>query len=418
MKSPLKSWTVLINLGLIVAAKVWPKLGEAVCSNPQLSMEVVAMLNLFLRFKTKERLSVKKKLKTIPMSGIVASLLLPFMFGCATAEVRYDAAPSPLDENHHTLLLESDCGDGVKKTGFGQMGCSYGFKEPVVGSFTIHSPLPSVVKMYSKDCDIEISDFHGEAGGSFQYDLATGNKGGPFLPAAVRACVVDIYVKWQVPPKMKQPQYELRGMSGRLYLRRRPENTEAASMRWLPSNIATKGISWAQVREFPGRDVVGQLQLEIAAPELIKSGKHRLYGCGKGIEGQAADGTNFLITREQLLGSTWNKGRCMYFGYSTGTSVFGSWIDADAVLGVEIHGTGVQHLASDLRVTETEVCYDTESAVSLAVLNYGATNRASNKVRDCFKLPEDGNARLGLFTHKGRALYAIIEAGKIIEVFQ
>lgn len=52
-KRAYKSWTVLFNLGLLAITLVWPKLGKAVCDSPELTIQLVVLVNLLLRFKTK-----------------------------------------------------------------------------------------------------------------------------------------------------------------------------------------------------------------------------------------------------------------------------------------------------------------------------------------------------------------------------
>jgi hypothetical protein len=418
-----RSWTIVFNLGLIILGRLFPDLKAAVCGQADLALEIVCLGNAFLRFKTKEPI-IMRPIRRYPFSHLLLLLALPLLLsGCLNnPEVRYDAAPAPIDENHLTLLLEGTCGDGSFSRGMGQFGCSWAKEEKAKGYFVVHTPLPGVVKITSKECGIEIADFRGEQGGSFLYDIATGNKGGPMLPAGITSCKLSIYVKWQPPKGMKKPEYELRGMLGEVYLRRRPEAATPLSMRWAPGGELHKGITWGQFREAVARsDERTSLELELMPPEKIVDGAYRLYGCGKGIENEkllATSPSTYVIPRAKLLGDTYKKGGCFYYGYADGLGASGKWLKTDAVLAAAIYGVSVQHLAAKVTVEDGEVCYDTESAVSLAVLNYASTNKASNKLKGCFALPKDGNARLGLYTHKGRAHYTIIQDGQITESYQ
>ena len=340
------------------------------------------------------------------------ALILQGCAGLMGAKVRYDAAPSPVDNNQYTVLMEADCGDGVTRAGYGQVGCSYPAGSLATGRVTIHTPLPGSIALISRACGIDQTDFHNDKGGSFQYDIA------PLFPVSATTCVLDVFVSWQLPPKLTS-EYPLRGMVGKIYLRRRGAGQTAASMSWSNGKKAS-GIAWNQFREV-GRDVVAgePLALELLAEKPVVAGQYRLYGCGAGVADGAFTGTSISVTRDQLIGLQPKKGGCLMLGYVVGRTADGQVVNEDVAVGTEVFGLRIVKVAAQVRVEEGQVCYDAEDAVSLAVLNYGSTNQGSNRVSDCFKLPDGvASARLGLFTHQGRTLYALIENGQLQEVMQ
>lgn len=334
--------------------------------------------------------------------------LLALVIGCAGAKVRYDAAPSPIDENYHTVLLEADCGDGVHNPGFGQVGCSWAPTEKPHGSLTIHTPLPGTISLYSRTCGVDLRDFHAEEGGSFSYDFSD------LMPYGISSCVVEVYVTWQLPPKMTT-EYPLRGMTGRVYLRQRPGMSEAvliAPERTVPGS----GVSWMQFRESAAKSSEAT-KVILQVPKAVKNGSFRLAGCGLGVQSAPFNGTSVSVSRETLLGDSPKKGRCVMFGHVKGLHEDGSIADYDAMFGVEVFGVTTQKLSASVLVQSGKVCYEAENSVTAAILHYGNTNKGSNKLKDCFDLPAE-DSRLGFFTHQGRATYAIIEAGAIKETLQ
>lgn len=333
------------------------------------------------------------------------------LVACA-GKVRFDGAPAPRDLNQHTLLLEADCGDGNELAGFGQIGCSWGADELVAGRLTVHTPLPGAIALYSHACGIDKTDYHGEQGGSFQYPLAE------LMPAGVAFCIIDVFVRWELPPKLTS-DYPLRGMTGRVYLRRRHPGQDAAALRWTDSPSASSGIAWGQFRSSvvasSSREPVA-LELEAARP---LTGAYRLFGCGNGVETAPLEGAKASVARAQLLGPAPKKGSCTLFGWLAGKDAAGKELVADAVAGVEVFDSSAVRLAVNTRIQSGKVCYEAEAATSLAVLVGDDWLQGSNKLRDCLKLPADGRRlRLGFFTHQGRAAYAILEGGNIVEVLQ
>lgn len=346
------------------------------------------------------------------LMAICFFLLMLMMSGCALigAKVRYDAAPSPVDNNQHTVLMEIECGDGVFRSGYGQVGCSFGDK--ISGQVVLHTPLPGAISMVSRSCGIDQTDFHNDKGGSFRYDLEK------LFPNGPTTCVIDVFVSWQLPPKLTS-EYPLRGMLGKIYLRRRPAGMSPAPMVWSNGKQAI-GAGWNQFRAIARPVVAGEpLALELRSTTPIVAGKYRLFGCGQGVMDGDFTGNTISVTRDQLLGTAPKQGGCLMFGYVVGRGANGEMVNEDVVVGVEVFGAKVIKVAAQIRVEGGKVCYDAEDAVSLGVLNYGETNQGSNDVSHCFKLPEGtSSARLGLFTHQGRALYALIENGQLSEVMQ
>lgn len=348
------------------------------------------------------------------LMAVCLVILMLALSGCALmgAKVRYDAAPSPVDNNQHTVLMEVECGDGITRAGYGQVGCSYEANQKNLGTVRLHTPLPGAISMVSRTCGVDQTDFHNDKGGSFRYDLS------PLLPDGVTACVIDVFVSWQLPPKLTS-EYPLRGMLGKIYLRRRQAGSAPAPMVWSNGKNAL-GVGWNQFREVARPVVAGEpLALELRSTTPVVSGKYRLFGCGQGVADGSFSGNTISITRDQLLGAAPKQGGCLMFGYVVGRGPNGETITEDVAVGVEVFGAKVLKVAAQVRVENGQVCYDAEDAVSLGVLNYDSTNQGSNDVSHCFKLPEGvSSARLGLFTHQGRALYALIENGQLSEVMQ
>lgn len=341
-------------------------------------------------------------------------LVVISILGCK-GEVRYDAAASPIDTNYHTVLLESDC-DGSLRRGFGQIGCSWGADEPVSGKLTVYTPLPGKISMYSRACGIDHTEFHSQSGGAFRYDLSE------LLPAKFPTCIIDVFVSWQLPADMTS-EYPLRGMSGKIYLRRRAAGTSQVSLQFA-KDVERKGVSWAQFREVAKEiqesRVAEPLELKMLATKPVDNGAYRLFGCGQGVASSALNGDTAIIQRDELLGPSPKKSSCVLFGFMLGKTATGETVNDDAMVGVEVFNVTNQKLAVNLWIDQGRVCYEAESSVSLAVLNHDGGTQFSNKLDDCLYLPVSANSitRLGFFTAQGRAYYATIQNNQITEVFQ
>lgn len=333
-------------------------------------------------------------------------LILLLLAGCSGAKVRYDAAPSPVDLNQHAVLLETDC-NGVNRLGFGQAGCSW--NEKIEGTLTVHTPLPGSIHLISRQCGIDQTDFHPEKGGSFKYDL------GKLAENIESFCRINIFVTWQLPQGMTS-EYKLRGMTGRVYLRR--HKGEKPLLSWSPPTSSlgvNHGVHWAQFRAF-GTDVVETsepMKLIVDLPKSMQRGKIRLYGCGHGEQDREFSGNQLSVPRDTLITEKPQKGACDLFGYVVGIAEDGSVYDSELVVSYEVFEVNALKLAASVKIDGKKVCYNTEDSVSLAVFNHGETNEASNKLSDCFSIPQDGKGRLGFFTHQGRAAYAVIDGGKV-----
>ncbi len=346
---------------------------------------------------------------------ILRLVLALVLAGCGGAKVRPDSAPSPVDINHHTVLLETDC-NGVQRTGFGQAGCSWTPEETPAGTLTVHTPLPGSIQAVGRDCGVDETQFHPEKGGSFKFDLSRWAK--KMDTRATEFCRVNLFVRWQLPQGMTS-EYVLKGMTGRVYLRRTRPGSHRPRFQWIPEAGGLgeqNGIAWSQFRAMSATDLQTAsepLRLVIDLPSPVVRGKYRLWGCSHGEPGADFQGGRITVGRDVLLGSQSQAGACDLFGYAVGVLEDGSTYDADLVVPYEVFRADAQKLATNVRLEGDQVCYDTENTVSLAVLNHGDENQASNKLSDCFKLPADGKARLGFFTHQGRAVYAVIEGGTI-----
>lgn len=80
MKTPGRSLTLWVNLGFLVLAKFYPKLSQSVCANPEITIQLVVMVNTLLRLKTKSAIGLTQW-------GYFALVLLIagfILLGCAT----------------------------------------------------------------------------------------------------------------------------------------------------------------------------------------------------------------------------------------------------------------------------------------------------------------------------------------------
>lgn len=334
--------------------------------------------------------------------ALLAALILVGFSGCKSAKVRYDAAPSPVDLNQQTVLLETTC-NGVVRAGFGQAGCAWRADELPEGKLTVHTPLPGSIQLYSRECGIDETAFHAEKGGSFEYELAR------LMPADATFCRVSLFVRWQLPEGMTS-DFKLRGMLGRLYLRRARKNAALVPVQWEGATTGTLGVAWAQFRAVDRADPLG---LVMRLPKKVVAGKWRLYGCGHGVDQADFQGDTIRVTREQLLGAQPKKGSCDLFGFAVGLLEDGSPYDGDLAVSYEVFDSTALKLATSITIEKDEVCYEAEDAVSLALISANGKTLASNKLADCFQMPTGGRARLGFFTAQGRASYAIVEGGKV-----
>jgi hypothetical protein len=325
-------------------------------------------------------------------------LILLLLAGCSGIEVRYDAAPSPIDSNRHTVLLEIIQND-VSRLGFGQIGVSYADNEVPNGDLLVHTPLPGSISIYSNRCGIQTKEYHPENGGSFRYSL---NKLFAHVPEYIRSCVVNIFVSWELPNGWVS-EYKLEGMSGRLYYRRRNADMQAPKIEWIPQfkNVGeTHGVAYGQFREY------------LTLSEFMSGGEFYLTGCGHDLK-KTFTGSEVTFKREEVLGVETTMGECVLFGWVKGTMPTGNEMYWDIMIGASVYDSKAVLLSGNIRANEDEICYDAESAVTGCILNYNETNEISNKLSYCFDRPENTNPRLGCWTHKGRAVYGIINNNNV-----
>ena len=48
-----------MNLAVLIAARFFPGLSEEICKSPELTVEVLALINLLLRFKSREAIDAR-----------------------------------------------------------------------------------------------------------------------------------------------------------------------------------------------------------------------------------------------------------------------------------------------------------------------------------------------------------------------
>lgn len=355
------------------------------------------------------------------MKIIIWFVLFLVLVSCAHT-VRYDGAPSPLDINRHTVLLEIER-DGVTHLGYGQIGMSYGHTEVPHGKLFVHTPLPGSVFLYSERCGISEKGYHAINSGPFHFDMEQlfGQ-----VPPDINACIVNVLVSWELPPRWTS-DYPLRGMSGRLYFRRRMPNQSPATLTWYPQykNIGPMvGVGFGQFRAvaeqplresgnlYPIREPL--LAVVKTTKPVVSGGKYRLFGCGQPAIEQDFVGDEIRLTRAQLIGENPQVGNCQLLGWIKGIAADGSPVENDIMIGVEIFGSKAQLLSAEFTATDSEVCYAVENSVTGCVLNFRNENSISGKLQDCFKKSDDAKyMRMGCWTHKGRAVYGIIDENGI-----
>lgn len=333
------------------------------------------------------------------------------------AKVRYDAAPSPISQNFHTVLIETSC-SGRTQLGYGQAGCSFAAGESLSGELVLHTPLPGTIHMIGKLCGVDSSKYHSDLQGSFHLPVAELMSG---VPDTVTSCVVDIFVAWDLVKGMTS-DYPLDGMIGRFYYRRRMPGRDQAEYTWGPSPAlvgSMRGVGFGQFRSstrfgdepFPTSEPM-ELVIKTSKP-FAGNALYRLHGCGNGVQEAPFSGDTIRVPVETLIGPAPVQGGCVLFGHAQGKDADGKPLINDLMLGLEVFGKNVMRLAGTVTVADGEACYEAESSVSVAILNHGTDNQLSTKLADCFKMPADGKARLGFFTHKGRSVYAVIDGEKV-----
>lgn len=342
---------------------------------------------------------------------IFVLVLLLVLSACAGAKARKDGAPSAIDSEHNTLLLELDV-DGKQITKFGQVQWSYATGEKPKGRVTIHTPLPGTITMVGPLCGVDRRDYHPDKGGSFQYDLSEVIE---HWNPDITLCAINVHVQWELPKGLTS-EYPLDGMIGKIYLRWRPDNKAPMHFGWSPSTAASgapsPGIEAAQFRAYSSENDE-PIRIEASIPEPVVEGLFTLYGCGNGVQNVPFAGTNIIVSRETLLGVKADKGSCILQGRLVGKTADGRLVTYDGIVAAHVFAREAMKLSAAVTVQENKVCYNAEDTVSLVVMNYGKTNEGSFELEHCFNLPADGKARLGFFTVKGRALYAKIEGGVV-----
>ena len=328
--------------------------------------------------------------------------------GCSSAEVRYDAAPAPIDSNYYTMLLEATCPDGF--VGFGQAGCSFESSESPSGSVFVHTPLPGSISVYSRACGIDFTEYLPEQGGIFSYAIED------LFTEGVNFCIVDFTAEWQLPPKMTS-EHKLHGMRGRLYLNRLSDGSKKLQLDWNPRPTSTlpptKGIAFSQLRsDFTTVD--GEPIFLILKPSAaIKSGKLGLFGCGKDVE-RPISGEVIKIPVDEFANRPNVKSSCSAFGYLVGVAEDGSEVDDEFAIGLEFFAANVMKLGAYAEIQDARrLCYNVDDSVSVAGILQDEQVKASNKLNDCFPYTPGETARIGFFTHKGRAAYAIVQSDQI-----
>lgn len=336
--------------------------------------------------------------------------------GCAGGmEVREDLSPSPLDLNYHSALIEA-CGNINQ----GQASCSFGHDEIPTGKLTVHTPLGGAIRIFSRECGFD-RPFYAKKWGSYSWDLAE------MIPLGVKFCEFSILVNWELPEGVES-DYPLRGVSGRLYVRRRPKNSSPAIMQWAPNVGITNtflGASYAQFRAM-STDVVHPVNpspsgLKYEKPEPVSEpiilnillsspvegeGLYKLWGCGNGVEETKLESGvgSIEIKRDTILGASPKQGSCTLFGWAVDSDK----LQDDFTVSVGVFGWKHVHLAANAWIEgegdSRKLCFASEPTVSVTVY----ADKVSNALEGCFDFVSDKDSLLGFFTHVGRARYAMV----------
>lgn len=392
------SRTVWVNL-LFVTFTVFyffcPKIRSALKGDEIMYASVLAYVNLFLRSTTKQGIAI-----------LFAALLV----SCSSADIKVqsDPNPPPLDTNFHNILMDATCAKGPAA---GQIGCSLPYNEDLSKQvLTIFSPLGGALRIYSRTCGTDKS-----------YFLSKGEKFNITLDEIVAPqaefCTFSIFMRWDKPAEITT-EVPFRGQSGKFYLRLRPYGTEPARLIWTPTQGALKessGILYAQFRGLA--NPIGPhapipvanrepLLLRIKTTSPVSVGKFQLWSEAKKIGIKTGDfaGDEILIGRDDILGPA------KVDSYELTGFAVGKDLDNDFRVAVDVFRYDTQFLAGKVTLEPKQVCYETESVVSLVVLS--GVDKASNKAKDCFPRPT-GDALIGFFTNVGRAAYATIQGEKV-----
>lgn len=351
-----------------------------------------------------------KNLTSLARAGFLRVPRLPvalltglfLLIGCAGADIiiRNDPAPAPIDTGFHNALLETSCGPALA---MGQAGCSFGHDESLDNqTLSVVSPLGGSVSIYSRECGYERRNVIAE-GGRVSYRIKD------MVPPGIGFCRFTIFTVWEKPPKIKT-EVPVRGQSGEFFVRIRPEGTEAAHLAWTPVqglHNEGAGILYSQFREVASPLGLDEpILLKIRPSKEVDAGKYQLFSHAKGIGIKEADfaGDEISVPRDAILG-TGAKGSYALAGWAIGKG-----LDDDFAVIVNIFDVKNLRLAAEIEPRASEVCFKTESTVSLVVLS--GVDKASNDTEGCFKRPP-GRAIMAFFTNVGRAAYAVIDGDEV-----
>lgn len=390
-------WVNALFVVFSVAYFLCTKLRHAIQGDEIMYALVLANVNLFLRTGTRDPIAFKKQ-------GL---LLLPllFLFGCAGADIKVwpDPNPAPLDVNFHNLLVDATCAKGPQS---GQIGCSLPYNEDLSKQWlTIFSPLGGSLRVYSRTCGAD-KNYYLSKGEIFNIPLDD------LVPPKADFCTFSIYMRWEKPPQLKT-EVPFRGQSAKFYVRMRPQGTQPATLMWTPPQGGTKeakGILYAQFRALT--TAVGHREpvlLQIKTSSSVTRGKYQLWSEAKKIGIKTGDfsGDEIFISRDDLLGPA-KVDSYELTGWAVGVNRLD--LNDDFRVAVDIFRYDTVPLTAKIYFSGDEVCYETESTVSLVVISNN--EEASNNSKGCFSKPE-GDAVMGFFTNVGRATYAIVSGDKI-----
>lgn len=402
----MKSWrgskTMLINMSLL-AVQAHPKIRSYIRDNPEAAVQLTAMANIALRGTTKKGIAMPT-LKDWVVLGFIAVFLAAVMLvgGCSSADITIpvDPSPAPLDSNYHNILMRSSCGPGL---GFGQMGCSVSSTQDLTKEhIEILSPLGGAMTVYSKEChyDERIMLDKGQIVKLSLFEL---------VPPKTKFCTFSVVMNW-VKPQEINTEVPLRGQSGRIYIRVRPDDSAPAELEWTPKqgNIQkASGLIFAQFRGNAGgtREPV---ILKVRTTKPVGNGIYELWSQqeGIGIKQQTFQGQELEIPADRLLGNFPFRSYILD-GFAVGNAAPSMlYLDNSFTVAISIFRYDVVKLAARITKSDAkEICFDSENTVALAAMS--GIDKALNASKGCFPRPADGSV-LALFTSVGRSAYYIV----------
>lgn len=412
MKTPARSKTVWINVAVMAQSLstvlLCVKNETYDCDlSGALTLFMLALTNLVLRFFTKEKIKVKKDIHTI----MLCLLLLPILACCSKPDIRIpdDPYPVPIKTGYNTLAFRTVCdGHRNKITDFGHSGCSVAFgSDPANTSVTLLSPFDATVTIESFETKYK-ERFILQKGKFRTFTLEDLE-----LPLQTEFATFTFTTQWQKPEKVKI-EGDIYGQRGQFHYRLRPKNRAPAVLNWAPDKYKKDhiGIAYGQFQglapQSTGLKPFGEpMLLKIYTTDIVPDGRYRLYNSAKDIGVQTSEfaGDEILVSTDSILGPH-SMDSYTLFGWARDKDLS---VDNDFVVSINQYRYDTQKLAAELVFKEDELCYLTENVVFLIALTSlsGEFKDVAHGIDDyedgkCFKSPR-GEAEMFFLTGTGRS---------------